>query len=324
MRTLQKVNKVKHGDENHHRLSSFLYREGTLDITQFASINNDVYAVKTIENKTWIVKRHRHFKSVQQQWHFFEQLMFAPIVSFTVFPNGKKILFDGHDYWTLSPFMSGRSLKYKDDQDRKAAVKTMQRFHAAAKGIHVHNRVKKPTTPVRWHHRLLAFKQTKFMFDDYGYLHLYNDIVDVAETYLQLLSRFPWSMYESEAKSSGTWIHGDVASHNFIHGDQTCLIDFDLLTCTDQIYDYIQLGQRFLPYINWDLNQLLTYDMVDEADLDKWLFAICIPADVMREWLYYLSKNPVRSPKKYLVKMEEAWTERKLFLRNVQSMLKLV
>ncbi|HEX6595148.1 MAG TPA: phosphotransferase [Bacillota bacterium] len=319
------MNNLKYGDESHHRLSSFLYEEGLLEITQITSINKHVYYIRTVDDSAFILKKHRHQKTVLQQWNFFEQLPIKAAVPFVTFPNDKKIIDDGSFYWTISPFIEGRKLNYNDDKDRQAAVTTVKDFHASSENIHLAHRVRKPMTVVRWYHRLQSFKQTELMFNEFGFSHLYNDIVHIATTYLRQLTKFPWSMYETKARVHGTWIHGDVASHNFIHKEEkTYLIDFDLLTCTTQIYDYIQLGQRFLPYIHWDLDQLLAYQMVEDAYIDQWLFAICIPTDVMREWMYVVARNPVRSPKTYLLKMEEEWAQRKLFLRNVQSMLKLV
>src|SRR5690625_6671391 len=98
---------------------------------------------------------------------------------------------------------------------------------------------------------------------------------------LKLEAKLSWEKDEKEARLNGEWVHGDVASHNFIQNEQTFMIDFDLLRCGSQLYDYIQLGQRCLPHINWDIGDLLAYDMVSERDVRKWLSAIIMPSDVI-------------------------------------------
>src|SRR5699024_11066097 len=109
---------------------------------------------------------------------------------------------------------------------------------------------------------------------------------------------------EKDAIIIGDCVQGVVSSHNFIQNEQTFMIDYDLLRCGSQRYDYIQLGQRFLPHINCDIGDLLAYEMVSERDVRKWLSAIIIPSDVIREWLFFLSQgsSPV---KQYLSQMEK-------------------
>src|SRR5699024_7606588 len=128
---------------------------------------------------------------------------------------------------------------------------------------------------------------------------------------------------DKEARLKGECVQGDVASHNFIQNEQTFMIDFDLLRCGSQLYDYIQLRQRFLPHINWDIGDLLAYEIVAERDVRKWLSAIIIPSDVIREWLFFLSQgsSPV---KQYLSQMEKTWSKRQFFLKNAKSMLKSI
>lgn len=321
----QKVNEFKQRDEAYrNRLSSFLLYEGGLEIRKITSIKKHVFYVETTSEDTLILKLHQKLDVIKQQWDFFKQIQASTVVSFQRYPNGRKVIADGHYYWTIAPFIKGKKLQYKNKKDRVAAVETLHDFHDKAKHIHVSHPIKKDLFFVRWAHRLEAFKKTEDLFNEYGFELLYKDIIRTMTLHLQLVAQLSWDADEKEAQMNGKWVHGDVASHNFIRNSQTNLIDFDLLTCGSQLYDYIQLGQRLLPYIDWDFDELLTYQMVAERDIKKWLSAIFIPSDIIREWLYFLSQGSSSSIKQYLSKMEKTWIKRHFFLKNAKSMLKSI
>lgn len=307
-----------------HRLSSFLFDEGGLNIKKIAAINRHVFHVQTAHNKEIILKAHQNKMSVHQQWLFFEEMKdrFSHIVPFIPFPNGNQTIKHKHLEWTISPYIPGSGLNYKREGDRTSVLQAVKRFHKNAVQIHLPLFNKKALIIERWNRQLNTFKKTNHLFAKHSFEKLYMDIVQLTERYLSRASRMPWSTLEIQAVKAGTWVHGDVASHNFIRHGQLYLIDFDLLRCAPQIYDLIQLGQRFLPKIDWDLDHLLTYDMVAQHHLNKWLLGILIPTDVIREWLHFLSQKPEGSIPLYLQKMEKAWARRKKFSSAAESMLK--
>lgn len=324
MRTIRKVSSFIQGDEmNYDRLSSFLYKNGMLDTRDMNSINRNVFYIKTFNDKSFILKKHRNKTRMEQQWSFFEQIKSPDIIPFEHFPNQKKFIYDKSYYWTISPYIRGKKLNYLVDKDRIESLETLKKFHGQASGINVLNRLKKDIFYLRWYKRLQTFKKTYYIFEDYHFKSLFEDIVQTTEKQLQIVSEIPWNRLEQKAKINGNWVHGDVASHNFIRNQKRIfIIDFDLLLCAPQLYDYIQLGQRFLPYINWNLNRLLSYNMVEERYLKAWLLAILIPSDVLREWIHFLYNTSNRSIHNYLSKMEADWLKRQSFLNSAKLMLK--
>ncbi|MFD2046206.1 phosphotransferase [Ornithinibacillus salinisoli] len=311
-------------DKDIDRLSSFLYWEGNFRLKELKPIKNDVLLITSDNLERYILKRHSNKKNITQQWEFFSKINAEMITPFVRFPNGRKIISDeNHFYWTLTPFIQGRKLNYISPIDRKTAVQTLRNFHRNASEVFVENRVNKQLFYLRWYNRLQTFKKTEYLFLKFGYENLYKDITKKTEQSIQLVATYPWKLIQRQAEESGIWVHGDVASHNFIQNERTYLIDFDLLLCTSQIYDYIQLGQRFLPYVNWDIDQLLTYRMVEDSDVPIWLMAIAIPSDVLREWLHYLShQRSDRSIDNYLTEMEKNWMKRKDFVKMAKLVVK--
>ncbi|WP_217586842.1 phosphotransferase [Lentibacillus saliphilus] len=315
-------NDYKRGDVINDRLSSFLLSSGQIHARSIRFIKQHVYKLKTEHDQNYILKRHTHEQQVKQQRDFFQQIKLPHIAKFAVYPNGKEWIYDTEGgLWTITPFIKGRSLNYAHHNDRVEASQLLSHFHNYARHIHVPQPVKRQIFFMKWLHRLLSFKKTAHIFSEYGYNTLFHDIVQTTERHIQDLAIYPWEKLLSDAERNGLWIHGDVASHNFLKGDRTYLIDFDLLTQTCQLYDAIQLGQRFLPYIDWDLETLLSYDLAGNHK-EMWLAAVIVPGDLLREWLHKLRKSDVSDIPELLSELDRVWTKRQKFLKEATNMIK--
>lgn len=316
-------NELSRDDQRINRLSSFLYWEGSIEAKIIQPIKRNIYYIETISGNKYVLKGHSNVINLKQQWDFFDSFHSKEIVPFVRYPNGKNEISTGTNYyWTISPYITGRKLNYQSEVDRQRAVKTIKKFHTAASQIYVHNMVKKSLFIKRWQARLYKFIETEQLFEKEGFLYLYHDIIFLMKRYLEIVSRYPWYKEQLHAETNGTWVHGDVASHNFIQNEKTYMIDFDLLQCTFQDYDYIQLGQRFLPHINWDVEKLLSYKMVNEESLERFLITVFIPSDMLREWLHFLTGKRRISVESYLQTMEQEWIKRKDFLNDSKRLLK--
>ncbi|OZU89837.1 hypothetical protein CIL03_01480 [Virgibacillus indicus] len=317
------MNENKRRDEL-YRLSSFLYQEGKLEVDKISFIKPNVFRVATIKGENLVLKSHRRKDVMEQQWAFFERMNYSNAVSFKYFPNEKMFIADKNNYWTIAPYIRGEKLNYNRKTDRQKAVEALKNFHSKATGIYIQQPVYRELFIIRWIQRLSLFKKTEHLFAENGFKSLYKDIVQTMETQLRYLEQFPWHFFEKEALQKGSWIHGDSASHNFIKNSQVYMIDFDLLHCTNQLYDYIQLGQRFLSYLNWDLDELLSYRMAEEMELKPWLYAILIPSDLLREWLYFLKSDSSTPIEEYLSQMEQSLSNRASFLKKAKLVLKSI
>lgn len=323
MRMNHQVTRYAKGDEMHiNRLFSFLFQKGGIHCKKISQIKPNVFYLLALNDLEFIVKKHRRRKIVEQQWDFFEKINTKNIVAFERFPNGKQMIAAYDEYWTLAPYIRGKKLDYRKEEDREAGLMALQRFSLLARNIYVPKPIQRQYFYVRWYKRLQSFKQTEHYFLESGHQALFRDIVKTTIKTLSYVAQLPWKEIEQRAAKNGEWIHGDVAGHNFIQTDNKIyLIDFDLLSQQAQIHDYIQLGQRFLPYVNWNLDKLLTYRMVPEQELNMWLSALSVPSDVLREWLFFLHKDSKKETYQYMTKMENEWDKRQSFLKNVQSML---
>ncbi|WP_026906324.1 phosphotransferase [Paucisalibacillus globulus] len=309
-------------DQRFNRLSSFLRWEGNLRVKKIHPIKRNIYYIEAESGDKYVLKGHSNTSNMRQQWDFFERIRSKRVVPFVRYPNGKKEISNGtHFSWTIAPYVSGRKLNYEADVDRRRAVNLLKKFHADASQIYIKNLLRKQQFYKRWHARLYKFSETEQIFERKGYKALYNDITVLMKKYLEVVENYPWYRDQLSAERNGLWVHGDVASHNFIQNENTYMIDFDLLHCSPQNYDYIQLGQRFLPHIKWDVERLLGYHMVEENELEKYLYSIFIPSDLIREWIHYLTRKRRISVGDYMETMEIEWIRRKDFLNASKLIL---
>jgi hypothetical protein len=320
MRVKQRVSNHKRADEWKHRLSSFFFQAGKLNIAKISQVKPLIYKVETTDREKFIVKGDANEHTLFKQWQFFDEWKGTCLIPFLPFPNGKKMVTGLNYTWVIAPYVKGRKLDYGNTADRKKAIIILRLFHNEATNIFTRYTSEKDTLFERWQKRVTTFAENEYLFHYFGFGTLFYELLQLSKSQLNEVSSFPWKKWEEDAKRFGKWTHGDVASHNFIATDRrTYLIDFDLMKSTNQLYDYIQLGQRFLPYMNWNMESLIHARIVPQMYTAAWLSAVAVPVDMIREWNYFAAKDPPYSQvSRYLSKMQQNWERRKQFINQVR------
>ncbi|MFB1051651.1 phosphotransferase [Paraliobacillus sp. JSM ZJ581] len=308
-----------------NRLATFLTNQACLSIQSIRLIKPSIYLIKDEQNQQFILKGYRKLEIIDKQWALFDQLDLSFVIPFCYFPNQKKYVTWGGYYWTLQKFYATRKLDYYNKIDRDHAWKVMKQFHKETDGITLSDQPHSTAFVSKWKSRLAKWKQSKDLMHHFGYQNVYQEIEK------QLVESIAWfvsinkPVIEKQPLFQKNWIHGDVASHNFLSDNKgnVYLIDFDLLSPSPSIYDEIQLGQRFLPYINHDFNQLYTYiEPVTEQAYELFCVALTMPTDFVREWWYFVIKTKEMADiSNYLVDFQLSWEERKQFVETINKEL---
>ncbi|WP_053219046.1 phosphotransferase [Virgibacillus senegalensis] len=322
------MNKPIFGDEAFQaRLSSFLETRAKLCTHKMKYLKHAVYLVEDYTGKRYILKGMKQNESVRQQLDFQYAYSDSDIIKFVHFPNGELFLYH-YDYsWLLMPFQEGKTLYFGEEQERRAAVRALKNFHLRAKGIKVTDPLIRPPLLFKWEHRLDKFRKTLVVFEAFGKDSLAKEIIKLTDRQLHYLQeKVDWYALEKTAVDQLSWTHGDVASHNFLKSKsgEIYLLDFDLLSLAPVSYDWIQLGQRFLPYIGCDIPQLSSHIELarDGDELAFMLRSIALPSDLIREWLiFYRTKPTSNQLYDYLIKMEGKWEQRVQFVKEVDIVL---
>ncbi|MDL4841645.1 phosphotransferase [Aquibacillus rhizosphaerae] len=321
-----KVNNKMYRDDSHmSRLSSFLINEGGLEVINIGQIKENVFYIKTVEG-SFVLKGKHSCDTIKQQWKIFSEIDNQHVSKFSHFPNSKQFLSGYGLHWTITPFIEGTALSFNSHRDRVDALTTIATFHNNAQGITVNDPIIKDPLYLKWNKRISKLNKTKYLMEQHGFLELYEEIMKLTEKRLSVFEQLDWYQIEKDAVEECKWVHGDVASHNFLRDNKQkiYMIDFDLLSLSPPVYDYIQLGQRFLPYLDWDLDRLLAYNMCgNEQEFRIWLLGITIPSDLIREWWYFnLKSRTERQYKWYLTRLSNDWMKRLRFVEEVESMLR--
>lgn len=318
------MNRSGRDDSVKNRLASFLNEEGDLKIIAIKIVKYPIFKVIASTSEVFIVKGYKQFPIFKKQWDFFSEINKSFITSFIPFPNKKHFLKGFGYYWTLQTYIDGKKLDYQKENDRIAAWQTLREFHTCTSGIQICSDIKKMNLMEKWLKRLGKWRQTKNIFEKIGKLSLYYELEKV------MLERMELYQLENVQKIEDNillnWNHGDVASHNFLrdNSNNVYMIDFDLLAPAPALFDYIQLCQRFLPYIEHQLDQLYTYIQATSLQERRLLLiAITVPTDLIREWWYYSSRpHTLLEIEGYLEQFSMSWQERKQFVAQVDVVLK--
>ncbi|WP_084778741.1 aminoglycoside phosphotransferase family protein [Sediminibacillus massiliensis] len=306
------------------RLSSFLKSQGNLTVKGLSHIKHDVYQINT-EGSKYILKGNKDYHILDQQLEFFKRCSYPILIRFVSFPNGEVFLYGFGLYWTLAIFQPGRGLDFSSLDDRVEAVSAIRMFHDDCKGIELPAPLIRPPLYLKWEQRLKRWKISKETVIQLGFEKLWKDIWEESAKQLNILHKLDWYGLEKKAVEELTWIHGDVAAHNFLHdgaSGNTFLIDFDLLALSPQIYDWIQLGQRFLPYMSHDIGNLKRELAMDSEDWIVCANNIAFPSDLIREWWVLMSEESPRiNCISYLDRLSIQWEWRRDFLKEARSML---
>ncbi len=319
------MNNGKRDDSLWNRLLLFLKQKGFLSIKNVQRVKAVNFIVTDDADQKFVLKGYQKQTTVLKQWELFSQIDQPFIVSFQRFPSGDRYLFWEGYYWTLQKYYRAQRLNYQWKKDRDQAWSSMKQFHQAASGIVIEHQPPTVNFVRKWENRLRRWQNTEQLLYRLGYRTLYNELETQLMEGITLFQQVNHPTLEANPSCQLNWIHGDVASHNFLRDNRNniYLIDFDLLAPSPSIYDEIQLAQRFLPFIQDDIEQLEAYIHPDTLQTNQlfWI-GVMIPADFIREWWYFIvqSKEEIAITN-FLTEFCLSWNERKQFVETVKKKL---
>ncbi|MBP1914907.1 thiamine kinase-like enzyme [Lederbergia galactosidilyticus] len=282
------------------RLLLLLKENFDLPFIRINPIKNMVWKVST-QNQDWILKGFSSLETFKRQVSFTEQLKksgFTQIYSFHPKPFVQE-----NKVFGLIQFIEakkGRKVSYSHESDIRDVCFLLRKYHHATTNL---SNVVKEQIPVfeqinKWKKRLIDYRYTLPLYSQHPLRSHLNYFAELGEWALDKLQNQA-AFFKEEPNCI---IHGDVASHNFIRdkNGQLWLIDFDLIALAPPHIDYLQLSNRVLPHLGWDVERLFSFQTLQPFKTkEAFLTALVYPTDIFREWLHFTRSHTLEQRRRW-------------------------
>lgn len=329
MRVVNLTTKHKRDDEYLHRLFSYLNKNVSLELDAISFIRKNVYKVKLKDNTSYILKGFPSLNKLKTQEYLTSLLKengFPNTYSFYNFSK-KNLSFESHHLGFMEYIPHGNNpFAFDSHKNIVEGIILLRSFHRASEHFVENFSDKLPIFPFirKWEERLVQFKRNKNFLSAFIPTELLNNLVKWGE----------WSLLGIYKEKNNYWkypaviLHGDVAHHNFIRSNenQLFLIDFDLISIGPELVDFLQYANRILPFLRWSMNDLFSLETLHSYYKEKlFLYALCYPSDIFREWNRIIREQTYVHPKKVNSIVDFTMNQmekRQMFYEEVASFIK--
>lgn len=287
-------------DGMQHRLLLLLKENFELPFIRIKPIKKMVWQVST-KSQHWILKEFSTLPLFKRQVLFTEELKKNGFMQ-TYSIHSKPLILSDRVFGLLQFIEAkrGENVNYQQRSDIKDVSFLLQTYHQATTTI---SNAVKEQMPVfeqinKWKKRLTDFRQTLPLYTQHPLRPQLRYFADLGEWALdRMQKRAPFFTEEPRCI-----IHGDVASHNFIRDkkNRLWLIDFDLIALAPAHIDYLQLSNRVLPHLNWELERLFTFQPLQPFKTkEAFVTALVYPTDIFREWLHFTRSHALEQKRRW-------------------------
>jgi hypothetical protein len=300
---------IKRGDLNYNRLFFSFSRLTGQTIDYYKIIKPHVILIHT-KKDSYILKCYSTKNALLLQIALSKYLVKKNVmIPFTFFPNGQ-LFIEENGYWGIMPYVRGTSLNFEKVKDQYDGLNQIHLFHKETLSMCFSIKAPRFSLFSYWKKRYETFRDHVFSFNMSTDLkHTAYELLHWGEFVLNKLPLHYLQQLEKKASFEHEWIHGDVASHNFLRLKNNCilLLDCDLLAEAPIEYDYLQYINRIMPHYNWNLSALNKFkNHYIHSLLEKSWFnlALIYPTDLYREWnrCFRNKERSVQSVKQYMEK----------------------
>lgn len=287
-------------DGLNHRLLLLLKENFDLPFIRIKPIKKMVWLVST-KHQHWILKEFSTLANFKRQVSFTEELKKNGFMKTYSFHQKPFIL--GDRIFGLIQYIEsqpGVRVNYQHRSEIKDVSFLLQKYHQATANISI---AVKEQIPVfeqlnKWNKRLMEFRHTLHLHTQHPVRPHLSYFADLGEWALEKMQKQA-AFFTEEPHCV---IHGDVASHNFIRDkkNQLWLIDFDLIAVAPAHIDYLQLSNRILPHLKWELEHLFSFQALQPYKASEaFVTALVYPTDIFREWLHFTRSPSIEQQRRW-------------------------
>ncbi|MBO0994069.1 phosphotransferase [Bacillus sp. SD088] len=282
------------------RLLLLLRENFELPFIRIKPIKKMVWQAST-KNQHWILKEFSTLSLFKRQVFFTEELKENGFTqTYSIHP--KPIILSDRVFGLIQFIEagSGGNVNYQHRSDIKDVFLLLQTYHQATSNISNTVREQMPVFEQinKWKKRLTDFRQTLSLYTQHPLRPQLSYFADLGDWALDKMQKQA-SFFTEEPHCI---IHGDVASHNFIRDkkNRLWLIDFDLIALAPAHIDYLQLSNRILPHLNWELERLISFQPIQPFQTKAaFITALVYPTDIFREWLHFTRSHSLEQKRRW-------------------------
>jgi hypothetical protein len=330
MRAMNLTIRQRRDDESIHRLFSYINKIVPFELEMISFIKENVYKVKVKNNTaTFILKGFPSLDKLRTQEYFTYLLKkngFSNTYSFYQFTK-KKLYFESR-YFGFMEFIPPSNNPYSFDSQLNLmeGLLLLKSYHRVSEQlVETFNNALPSFSIIRkWEERFLQFRRNMDLISMFIPEVILMELIKWGQWSLLGIYKEKTSYYKYPA----VILHGDLAHHNFLRSkeDKLFLIDFDLISIGPEIADYLQFANRILPFLNWSIGNLYSFEPFHPYFKEKmFLYALCFPTDIFREWNLLIRERSFFDPKKVCSVVDYTWNKidkRQSFYKEILSHLR--
>lgn len=268
------------------------------------------------------------------------------IVPFIPNTYGTCVNVAGGKWYTVMPFIPGKTINQQNEKDVINSFKLLSYFHKQGYGIYGKSQVIPFRSKImeKWRNRLHVFTETMEQLKQYGPQHMGGiaqhiqgmapEAIQWAHYSLNHLSEVYLVYLEEQAQWGRQVAHLDVASHNFLVIEPLSyyLIDYNLINYAPPVLDVVQFLYDVLPYYGWSfefamyaVQQYEEYTLHQKIERKFLCLLLIYPYDLFREWIGVWKRKEGFHPEQiyhHFQQMSERWHNRQKFVKDCMAMLK--
>ncbi|WP_240056566.1 phosphotransferase [Bacillus mesophilum] len=271
-----------------NRLFTYLNGQLPFVLTDLRPIRKNVFKISTDE-KQYILKEFSPGNRLRLQETFTSSLKhegFDQTYQFVDLAQDAPLYFQGKLFGLLDYIPSAEQpFTYNTSKNREDALSLLHHYHETTAKLYPRYKTLLPAfnQMAKWTDRLTVFMQNSTLLK----LFIHGDVLEEFILWAKwslagMTETFEW--FETQSK---VVLHGDVAFHNFLRGEngRLYLLDFDLISNGHAYADYLQYANRILPSIGWSFHELQSLQILKPYLSEKgFLYGLIYPTDIFREW----------------------------------------
>ncbi|WP_409297481.1 phosphotransferase [Peribacillus sp. SCS-26] len=269
------------------RLLAYLKQNG-IEPQKIEKIRNNVFKIQA-KRKTFFIKGFSNKRKYQIQRSFTKLVKehgFHKTYSFLF--SLTPLEYQGSHFALLEYLKPHKDVfRFHSRTDREEGLALLGELHKASGKVLGDKRfsfsIPRYNQSAKWTERLEEFKKITHIVAEYVPPSIIKRVIAWAEWSLAGLKENETRLYDQPEVIT----HGDVAYHNFlrVESGELYLIDWDLLSKSPAITDYLQYANRILPAISYSLEELWSYHAFKKLQENPaFLYGLCYPTDILREW----------------------------------------